>query len=507
MNLTVEQSKVVNSDCRINVCLACPGSGKTTVLVSRAERLWEQTRESILIVTFSNDACNNISNRLKPEAKASISVKTIHSFCYDIVKTYWKDLNEILGGEFWPPEPKLATKEQEMTLMEGLFKSDNIAKLYEIFLYMRSLCTDPERILSLFKKKVYFDKIRQSDIEKYIEFERARRSKGLITFDDMADLAEMLTPLPYVSVDLSRKYNHILIDEAQDTSEQQWKILRPIVLNCVTSLVVGDYNQSVYGWRNADGSILLNMKQMRDSVTFRLSKSFRSGSLIANVANKICYDKSSQIVSQDHLGSVVCKKFPTIEEEVSWVLGKVQDGSAIISRTNGYLEKFERACIDKGVFYSGRSFYRSEHIEDLHKFLSEFKEALDVNALVEKAYINNNSYSRIQIDDFKLALSMINKEGLQTFLGLVEKSRALDGDGITLTTGHSSKGLEWDTVFVVGCHTGHIPHKYSSDVREERNLLYVMTSRAAHELLITCVGEPSIFLPKEVRDGSVSANV
>lgn len=503
IQLTKEQSKPVHSDCRINVCLACPGSGKTTVLIARAERIWRESKEATLIVTFSNDACNNIAKRLAPEAKACITVKTIHSFCYDIVKTYWKELNDVLGGDYWPQEPTLITKEQEIKIIQETFNSDNAVKLYDLFAYMRNLGTNPEHILSLFKKKVYFEKIKQSDIEKYIEFERIRKSKGLITFDDMINLSEVLIPLPFVATELSRKYNHILIDEAQDTSDQQWKILRPMVLNCETSLVVGDYNQSIYGWRNADGSILLNMGQMKHAVTFRLSKSFRSGSLIANLANKICYDKSSQIIPQDHLGKVQVMKFQSADEEVAWALETVDKTTAIVSRTNSYLEKFERQCIEKDICYLGKSFYRADHIDDLYKFIRDFSGA-EVNSVIDKAYVNNTSYDRVQIEDFKLVMNIINKEGLSKFTELVEKSRLLEGSGVTLTTGHAAKGLEWEKVIIVGCHTGHIPHRSSIDDREERNLLYVMTSRAREQLIITCVGEPSIYLPKETRDGAKS---
>lgn len=503
IQLTKEQSKPVNSNCKINVCLACPGSGKTTVLISRAERLWRDTKEPILIVTFSNDACNNISKRLSPEAKASIVVRTIHSFCFDIVKTYWKELNTLLGGEAWPTEPKIITKEQELAIMQELFEGENCTPLHDIFTYLRGLATNPDQILRLFKKKVYFDKIRQSDIEKYMIFEKTRLSKGLINFDDMIDLAECLIPLPSVSTDIARRYGHVLIDEAQDTSDQQWKILRPVVLGADTSLVVGDYNQSIYGWRNADGSILLNMGYMKDAVTFRLSQSFRSGSLIVKLANKICYDKASQIIPQDHLGNVVVKKFETLENEVAWVLANVDNNSAIVSRTNSYLEKFERACIENQLPYKGKSFYRSEHINDLYKFVADFS-GNELLSIIDKAYVNNSSFSKSQIEDFKLVVTIIMKEGKNKFISLVEQSKFLDSTGVVLTTGHSSKGLEWKKVFVIGCHTGHMPHKASTDDREERNLLYVMTSRAEEELIITCLGEPSIFLPKEVRDAATA---
>jgi superfamily I DNA/RNA helicase len=268
--------------------------------------------------------------------------------------------------------------------------------------------------------------------------------------------------------------------------------------------VVGDVNQAVYGWRNADGSILFNMSSMKEAVTFRLAQSFRSGANITDLANQICYDKNSQIVSQNPLGEVIVRKFKSVEDEVRWVLSNVCKNSAIISRTNSYLEKFERACIENNICYLGKSFYRSNHINDLYQFFSDYT-GTDTLAILDKAFINNASYSRHQSDDFKLVSSIIRKEGLSKFIDLVNTSRLLEDTGVTLTTGHSSKGLEWDRVFVIGCHTGHVPHKSANDDREERNLLYVMTSRAAKELIITCIDEPSIYLPSNVRKNAIES--
>lgn len=506
LRLTTEQVKPVESNCKINVCLACPGSGKTTVLVARAERLLHDTREPIFICTFSNDAAASIFNKISLEARVGIHVKTIHAFCFDLVKAHWKDLGEIVGSDEWPNEPKLITREQELALIAELFPGKNTKDVQSNFEYMRSLASPPEQLLRLYKKQVYFNKLRQVDFEDFIFFEGQRISKGLITFDDMIGLAEVLIAVPQVAVELSRKYSHILIDEAQDTSDQQWKVLRPLVMASVTSLVVGDYNQSIYGWRNADGSILMNMAQMREAVTFRLTKSFRTGTNISQLANRICYDKSSQIVSEGHYDEADVMKFTTADEEVLWVLKNIDDTTAIISRTNSYLEKFERALIDSGTTYKGKSFYRAAHVKDVYKFLKGFQ-GTDVLPVIDKAYLNNNSYSKMEIEDFKLIRNIVAKEGLQKFYTLVETSRDLDDTGVTLTTGHESKGLEWKRVVIVGCHTGHIPHRASNDDREERNLLYVMTSRAQEKLMITCINEPSIYLPKEVRNGAKSPSV
>lgn len=498
MTLTNEQLKPVNSDCRINVALAVPGSGKTTVLVARAERLWNEFKERILIITFSKKATEEIIRRISPANRVSMDIKTIHSFCYDIVKEYWQDIGDILGSENWPREAALVTKDQEIKLIQELFKTVPCIKFYETVESLRKFQLSPETLKRMYIQGAYLGKFKLSELELFCTYERERIARGLITFDDMVNLAEILVSLPHISVEISRKYEHILIDEAQDTSDSQWKILRPLVITATTTLVVGDYNQAIYNWRAADGSILVNTCSMKDSVIFRLSQSFRSGSVLTKLANMIVYDKSSQIVSNKVGGSVEIHAFNNADEESDWVLEHMEPNTAIISRTNSYLELFETKAIHKGVQYGGNAFYRAYHIKDLYNFLKNYSGA-DIKAVITKAYIQNDTYTRHQKDDFKLVLERIEKFGPEYFYYLVEKSAELDGEGFTLITGHSAKGLEWDNVVVVGCHTGHVPHKASNDDREEKNIFYVMTTRSKESLKITCVGEPSVYIPKEYK--------
>ncbi len=501
--LTTEQRKPVDSNCRINVCLACPGSGKTTVLVARALRLWHLTREPILVVTFSKKAAEEIIKRLGPENLQHIEVRTIHGFCYSIMKQHWEELGQLVGGDLWPKEARIATKGDELQLLHELFPEISASQLFEKFEEYRKWPASPGTIIRMFIQGVYFGKVTKRELEQWAHYESERISRGFITFNDMVDLAGVLTPLPYVSAELTKKYNHILIDEAQDTSDQQWAILRPLVCSATTTLVVGDYNQSIYGWRNADGSVLLNVRNFPDAVTFRLSQSFRSGTLIAKLANKLVYDKTSQIKAQAHAGKTDFKKFGTQEAEVSWVLDRATEGTAIISRTNSYLEAFERAAIRRGMAYSGVGFYRANHIRDACKLLREIGEDKACQFL-KKGYIENDSYTKVEKEDFKLVESIIESHGLQYFLDLVDRSEMTDSGGFVLTTGHAAKGLEWDDVIVVGCHNGHIPHRLSRDDKEERNLLYVMTTRAKEKLTITCINEASFYLPKEFTDGTTT---
>ncbi len=494
--LTHEQLKVVLSNCKVNTCLAVPGSGKTTVLTRRVERLWQETKEPILVCTFSNKAVKDITKKIDPEILQYVKIQTIHSLCYNIVKSYWSVVGELIGGDEWPKEPVLVDKIKELELIDDFLKDKDKSKFYDKLEEFRAFNMSPHIILRLFKKGVYFGKFSQQDIEVWAKYEKYRLAKGYINFDDMAELAAMIMPIPEVAIGTSKLYRHILIDEAQDTSEAQWTVLRPLVAHAETVLVVGDVNQSVYGWRCADGSVLSGLGYLQNSVVFKITESFRSGSLVAKFANMIVRDKSSQIRTKNEPSTFTVTRKESREEEVDYVLSKADKDTAIISRTNSYLEAFERECIRRQINYTGSSFYRSLHIRNLWRTISNFDDDKNMIEFIEKGYCENITYTNIEREDFKLAVRIIKKEGVSTFKELMDKSNSMnDEEALTLTTGHAAKGLEWPKVFVVGCHNGQIPHRLSTDDDEERNLFYVCVTREAGKgLEITYVKDPSRYL-------------
>jgi superfamily I DNA/RNA helicase len=497
LTLTHEQMKPVYSDSKLNICFSVPGSGKTTVLIARALRLYEQYKEPILLITFSNKAVHDIERRIGIEYADKITTSTIHAFCYRIVKDYWQDLKNFVAGPEWPEQPILADKGIELKEIAALFPSYSSIQVYERFTELRRFPVSAQSILRLYKQGAYFGKFSEKDLEEWVLYEKIRVSKGIILFEDMITLAEMLLPIPEVSIDLGKRFRHILIDEAQDTSESQWNVLRSLVSRSSTTLVVGDGNQSIYGFRGADGSVLTSLGFNNDALLFRLTQSFRSGTLISKLANLVCKDKSSSINSNPvNEDNVRTNKFESRADEVNHVLQHSSPRSAIITRTNSYLELFEREAILRGIPYSGSGFYRSRHIKELGDFLKEFAGS-DPEAVIKKAFIENNTYSEDKISDFELVVKIIKEQGLEQFLELLDKCLILPNEGVFLSTGHGAKGLEWDTVFVVGAHEGHMPHKLSTDETEERNLFYVMTTRAKSMLHVTYVNNPSRFIPRD----------
>jgi DNA helicase-2/ATP-dependent DNA helicase PcrA len=275
-------------------------------------------------------------------------------------------------------------------------------------------------------------------------------------------------------------------------------VIRTLIAGAKTTLAVGDLNQSIYGWRDADGTVLKRLGEQESAAVFHLRKSYRSKGLITRLANLICPDRKSKIEGHEDSGTLDVKCFSCEAEEVQAVISSLEGNCAILSRTNAYLEPFERELIRRGIPYKGAAFYRSIHIRALASFVKRVSG--DHVEAASRAFLKNEDYSKIEKEDFKLALKVLQEQGSEAFLDLVEGA-STEGEGVTLMTGHGAKGLEWDKVWVVGVSEGRIPHSKARDHQEESRLLYVMITRSREELHLSYVGNPSPLLPRELLEG------
>jgi DNA helicase-2/ATP-dependent DNA helicase PcrA len=495
VELTTEQTKIVYCDSRVILASACPGSGKSTTLAVRARRLWETYGEPILVCTFSQDSAQDIALKIGGDP-GQIKVCTIHKLGYDLVRENWSLVRMLFGNADWPLEAQLTSKEEELKIIGDWLKAGEPNRFYARVEALRSYGLHPSTLQSLLRRGVYFTSVSDKEVESWKLYEAHRLSCGLLSFSDMVDLARSIMTFPEVSSKFLRRYSHLLLDEAQDTSTGQWDLLRPLVNSCRTTLIVFDMNQAVYNWRGGDVGPLTALGYLDDAVCFTLSKSFRSGEEIGDFANKVVVDKRSQIQTQWSGAELNFKQFEEQPAEVDWVLEHADEQSAIVSRTNSYLEMFERRLLVARIPYTGTSFYRARHIQQLATVLQEYKTD-NWRSMLQRAYMENSVYTAAQRLDFRRALKIMNEESPELFLEYTRQAAQQEEGRLTLTTGHASKGLEWDKVFVVGAHDGHVPHKLSNDEVEEQNLFYVMCTRARRELNISYCGRPTYFIPRE----------
>lgn len=505
--LTDEQIKVVLSNSKTILCKSCPGSGKTTTLVSRAQRISDDLGHRNLICTFSNKASKDVLQKIPEQYADLIDVLTIHALALRMIKTGWDKFSSFYGAPKGMKGPIPMTEEDELYELDSLISArfgsqseGKTRKLYEAMCHYRKIglpCSSVRTAMNAGQSLGVEHQLSYSELDCWSDYERRIFSQGKIPFDYMCHIASNLMVYPEVYEKVIREYQHLLIDEAQDTSTDQWKLLVPLIDKCLTTLVVYDPNQAIYGWRGNDSIFLQQLGNNDQSVHYTLTKSFRTSTEVSDFANKIVPDGKTMIDSQGHSGTVTKKVFPARVDEVKWVLenilrqcnsGVKHEDVVILSRTNRYLELFEFVLLKNNIPYQGQSFYAQEHIKELLDFLLEYKN-VKWEYLVERSFLQSQAYSQNQKLDFQSCVQLIKNEGLQTFQEMVYKAWSNAGakKGIFLMTGHKSKGLEWSNVYVVGTHDGHVPHKLANNLMEEKDLFYVMCSRAKDNLFLTAI--------------------
>lgn len=508
MAMTQEQLRVVEST-GWGVCLASPGSGKTRVVSEKASRL-SKTGEPVLVLAFSKKACQELQRRT-PKAR-NVEIRTTHSLCYSIIQKHWQDLSPFFPKiSPWPEKCKVLDEEGEFKVLSKISKHRGRAVLACVSKY-RSLGLNPKDLRGLWEKGVFMDDVTEETLTLWEEYDLHRLEKGYVTFDDMLTYTYLLLTVPTIANEYSSKYKHILIDEAQDTSRIQWDILKVFMSNANTVLAVGDTNQAIYSWRGADGSILREIQKVNRGVkVFHLSQNFRSDQEIITLANKI--SPTSMVSPSTRKGKVTITCYSSRKLEVERVVKNTPKGTAILARTHSYLEPFERYCILQKVPYGYSkgigSFYSRPHVKEVRAILREWqrrkakKRHTEVSVDLTRFKSDTDLFLHLiqraktpcQKEDIEAIYSAVREMGLKRFLSL--RSKPSSDPKVILSTGHAAKGLEWDVVCVVGCSQGIIPHKKSKNRKEEKNLFYVMCTRAKKVLNLSFVGaNPSVFLPK-----------
>lgn len=293
MNFTNEQIDAINHFKGPALVLAVPGSGKTTVILNRIINLIENhdvLPKNILSITFSKSQGMDMERRfLKsfPNLKGQITFKTIHAFCYEIVKNYMK------------------IKNIKKTLIEGDEKinKSTLLKRYFFSMYEQKLLDD---IIKDFFSLYDFTKNKMIDFEDYVRknkfisnrllllklykaYESLKLEYNFIDFNDLLYLANK-----YISEDknllssIKKRYKFFSVDEAQDTSMLQFEIIKKIVYPENNLFVVADDDQSIYSFRGAEPKNLLEFKKFyKDSKIFIMNHNFRSTKNIIEISNKL----------------------------------------------------------------------------------------------------------------------------------------------------------------------------------------------------------------------------
>ena len=408
--------------------LAGAGSGKTRVLVHRIARLMQTEQVSahaILAVTFTNKAAKEMRGRITEMLgfnPQGMWVGTFHGLAHRLLRMHWQDAG--LQEQF-----QILDSDDQLRLVKRLMKELNLdenrfqPKQLQWFINaqkdegLRAKHLDPGS-----------DPFQRVQIEFYRQYELACQRSSLVDFGEILLRShELWLTKPEVLKHYQERFGHILVDEFQDTNTVQYAWLRVLAGNTGKLMVVGDDDQSIYGWR---GAKIENIQQFSrdypDTQVVRLEQNYRSTGTILDAANALIANNQGRLGkklwtsgSEGELISLYAgfneqdeARF-IVDTIQSWVgKGNERSSSAILYRSNAQSRVLEEALIRAGMpyrIYGGQRFYDRLEIKNALSYLRLVGNRLDDTAFER---VNNIPTRAIGVKTVEVVRQRARDEGI-----------------------------------------------------------------------------------------------
>ena len=524
-----DEQRAVATSVRGPVCvIAGAGTGKTRAITHRlayAVDIGVIDPNRILALTFTARAAGEMRTRLRTLGVPSIAARTFHSAALKQLMYFWPD---VLGGRF----PSLLTTKSgflgEALGRAGVSATKSQAVLRDLageIEWSKVIGIAPDEYIRAVDDYGRATRIAQSKVEPrdiarvYDAYESLKKQERAIDFEDVLLLTVgMLEEDRDVRERVRDQYRYFTVDEYQDVSPLQQRLLDLWVGKRTDICVVGDPAQTIYSFAGASPAFLLNFtNRYPDAEVIRLSTGYRSTPEIINTANSVL--RSAELgydldPFNDHGDRPALHGFKNEKEEIEAVVASIKRDQesgiqlfdiAILARTNAQLEKYEAALdaasIENQIRTSERFFNRGEVKELISAirsasvlsdpkgdWLADLRDALKV--------AGESPFARALLN-LGRELSNEGITNLRAFLREVEDRADQNNPptlpGVTLATLHGAKGLEWEKVYLVGASDGTLPWRGEA-IEEERRLFYVGITRARKTLALSYAGVASPFL-------------
>ncbi len=593
--------------------MAGAGSGKTKVLTCRVANLLQKGVRPyrILAITFTNKAAaemrERVNNMSGPAAK-DVWLFTFHAFCARFLRMEIDKLPGYSGNfaiyDTADSQNLIKQVLKELNLDDKRFQPSGIlARISNA----KNALQDAEAFA-----REAGDFYEQKVAEIYSRYQQKLQLNNALDFDDLLMLSiRLLQENAEVREKYQERFDYLLVDEYQDTNHAQYLLTKLLAFKHRNICVVGDADQSIYGWRGADIQNILDFeKDYPDARVIKLEQNYRSTQVILDAANAVIENntgrKPKNLWTENKSGADIIY-FQAVDErdEARFVIEQLQTlqrtenkklgDMAVLYRTNTQSRIFEEMLIKSGISYNmvgGLKFYERKEIKDIIAYLRVIFNPADSLSLlriinVPKRGIGDASLAKIQayaaannVSLFEAVSNAAAIEGLSTrfvtklddlagiifelmnyaadvtaeeliervlrdtgYLEELENERTpqaqsridnlhelisvaqefarteeennlenflahvalvsdiddteLGEDAITLMTLHSSKGLEFPVVFLVGMEEGLFPHARTlmdeTEVEEERRLCYVGITRAKEKLFLSSTKMRTIY--------------
>ncbi|AOZ94923.1 ATP-dependent helicase [Paenibacillus crassostreae] len=584
--------------------LASPGSGKTTTIIMRIGYLIEEKGvdpRRIKAVTFSKASANDMKERFKrffPNLPP-VEFSTIHSFAFEVVREHFRRVRtpyQIIEGDLDLEEQSVGDSDKlllhKKIILKKLFKSivgENITedKMDELTTYISFI---KNKMIPSDKWSLIPVEVPEAEriLREYELFKKSGHSKLLIDFDDMLTISEQVLGGDKELLRMyQERYDYILTDESQDTSMVQHAIIEKLVMEHGNLCVVADDDQSIYSWRGAEPSYLLNFKQVYpNAITLFMEQNYRSSRDVVSVANQFIkrnknrYDKN-MFTKNPPMNPIKIRSFADNVYQTKYLVQEIQKIEnlaevAVLYRNNSssiaLINEFDRAGIPFYMKDADNRFFSHWVVEDILNFMrmtftdkrSDILEKIHLkfNGYISRQQmaavkeINNNEsvfdnlLNYVQLQDYQVKQLIGSKETFEQMKGMpplqairvirdrlgyekalekicerlgfrmeyligilntleeiadtletmeqfANRLKYLDSvlknaksskgqNSVTFSTFHSSKGLEFERVYMLDLIEGNIPSlndiENTALIEEATRLFYVGMTRAKQHL-------------------------
>jgi superfamily I DNA/RNA helicase len=352
------QSRIINSTEKNILVLARAGSGKSTVLIKRAEKLNEISPGNTLLISFSRDiAEDNEKNKLREikfKSSYEVKAKTIHSLSLELLNKYQ------------PHKLKLINRNFCISFYRDLFGDwdhTNTSKIEYLYWLDSNLpqdytYTDIKKLV--IKRFTSFSINRLAELINLVRSERKQR--GYILVGEILDQAKHVPKTVWQSLQIK----HLMIDEAQDVSIEQLDLLKPVIEQASTVTVVMDDWQEIYSWAGSNSKALIDyLMRLKDFVCYPLLYNYRSALNIVQLSNNLLTSANEGNTIQPTKQIIGLVK-QISEQEFRDLIQHLNntnnlDNTIILYRNYRCLDKI-RKCLN-GIPYSDNHYVYSKNIE------------------------------------------------------------------------------------------------------------------------------------------------
>ena len=459
--LTLAQREAIESDDPMLCVVAGAGAGKTRVLTLRvARRVREGSIEAdrTLVTTFSRKAAEELRTRLWSLGVSGVKAGTFHRTALGLLREH-RELRS-------RPVPQLLPDRRRLLADVTTGDPRRTRALDGEIGWAKARLVSPEHYEAEARRHRRRSGISADQVaDAYTRYEAERVRRRLLDFDDLiVACADALAGDREFADSVRWRTRHLFVDEMQDVNPAQFRLLTTMLADEPDLFVVGDPNQSVYGFNGADPTLLDRLPEiLRGTKVIRLDENHRCTPQIVAVATAVLRDggaagAAAQVVLprttrvDGPVPRVVAHD--TEDDEAAWAAkqakmsrtpGRRWSSIAILTRTNAQLSKVQAAM-----------------------------DAARVPNMIAGADLGPASDLRGDVG-----------RGGRDDEGSAPSENPEDRDRVVLTTFHRAKGLQWPTVLVLGLSTGLMPiasAQMPAAVEEERRLLYVALTRAEEEL-------------------------